>query len=934
MGATLGVSFVIGAKLASSVASAFASVQNKLKATQQAMRVASNNSKTFGGIIDSRKRLDFALDQARRKMAAGTSLTAAEREELRKLNLAYRQAAKSAGVYGESLNSLIYKQQAANAEKARAQRSLNALNTVQRGRNIRSGESQQRKNLISNAMADLAPAYAMIKPLKIGMEFDASMSKVAAISGATGEAFEALRKQARELGASTVWSAKEAAEGMSFLAMAGFRTNEVMAAMPGMLSLASAGGMDLASTADIASNILTGFKFEASQMNSVGNILAKTFTSSNTSIASLGESFKYCAPVAANAGQAFESVAAMIGKLGDAGIQGSMAGTGLNAIIGRMAKPPKEAAAAMAQLGVKVADSAGKMRPMEDVFAEIQRKMGKYSEEQQIALAKALYGAEHFAKGFVLQIASADGSLNSLRDSLKNVDGYADKVAKIQNDNLAGDFRQFNSAMQEVAICITDVVTPPLRQLMSHVTPIVQGFGKWIEANPRLAQGLTLLGGGFMALKTAGLGLALLNSYRRTFVGGLISMQGQAMRPIAAVRNGFSLMRMELTRPVPGATFGGAARQGLASLKTRLESLRSSVRQTAASLASIRPASIAAGIAAGASGAAAATGRAGWNSLRLGIRGVGMAFKTMFGPMSLLMMGMGFAVDYIIERWDKIAPYFQALWDNVKAIFTSVKGWLAPIFEGISSLFDPFMEKIKSFGGFIGGMLEKLGTAWDWLTGNDTEKKKRGQAQALHEQRRQEQEVLIAKMPKALQEQARAEWQAANPAPENSAWAPEKGAMRPPKEAAIAPPKAAAAPTVAQLGEETAQLPNNPPQPRKKDTLKTKEAAVAPPKAAAVPTLYQVQEAKKAMAAEKPARHESGLAVENQGKRKTVSKAAAPPEKEIIQPQVQVAVNVTQNGIPEQSFANGVMTAIKNRQSELEAIISGIVNEQARLAYG
>ena len=319
MAKNIGVTFSIGAALKSSVATAFASVQSKLKATQAAFTAASKQSGKLEGVIAARNRLDSLQAKMRAEGATPKDLA-----NIQKLAEAYAKAARSAGVYGKSLAEIRRLQDEANAAAARSERSLNALNTVQRGRDIRTEQAQYRKNLIGNAMTELAPAYAVIKPLKIGMEFDASMSKVAAISGATGAAFDALRDQARELGASTVWSAKEAAEGMSFLAMAGFKTSEVMAAMPGMLSLASAGGMDLASTADIGSNILSGFGMSADQMNHVGDVLAKTFTSSNTSIASLGESFKYCAPVAAAAGQKFEAVAAMIGKLGDAGIKGSI----------------------------------------------------------------------------------------------------------------------------------------------------------------------------------------------------------------------------------------------------------------------------------------------------------------------------------------------------------------------------------------------------------------------------------------------------------------------------------------------------------------------------------------------------------------------------------------------------------------------------------
>ena len=191
-----------------------------------------------------------------------------------------------------------------------------------------------------------------VAAIKMGSDFEAGMSRVQALSGATGAEFEALRKTALELGRTTVFSASQAAEGMQYLAMAGFKTNEIIAAMPGVLNAAAAGQVDLATAADITSNVLSGFGLKAEEAARVADVLTKAFTSSNTTMESLGETMKYAAPVAAAAGFALEEVAAAAGMLGDAGIQGSQAGTTLRAIMLRLINPPKQAAEALDALGI------------------------------------------------------------------------------------------------------------------------------------------------------------------------------------------------------------------------------------------------------------------------------------------------------------------------------------------------------------------------------------------------------------------------------------------------------------------------------------------------------------------------------------------------------------------------------------------------------
>ena len=200
--------------------------------------------------------------------------------------------------------------------------------------------------------------------VKIGSDFEAQMSRVKAISGATGEEFEKLKKQAIQLGADTAFSASEAAQGMENLAAAGFTTSEIMDAMPGMLNLAAASGEDLASSADIAASTLRGFGLEASDAAHVADVLAENANRTNSSVSETGEAMKYVAPLARAAGISLEETAAAIGIMANAGIQGSQAGTTLRGAISRLSKPTDAMTAAMEELGISFYDSEGKMKSL------------------------------------------------------------------------------------------------------------------------------------------------------------------------------------------------------------------------------------------------------------------------------------------------------------------------------------------------------------------------------------------------------------------------------------------------------------------------------------------------------------------------------------------------------------------------------------------
>ena len=338
---------------------------------------------------------------------------------------------------------------------------------------------------------------------------------------------------AKELGKSTVWSSSEAASGQQFLAMAGFSKDQILKSMPGMLDLASAGGIDLGSAADIGSNILTGMGLDASEMGRVGDVLVNTFTKSNTNLTMLGETMKYSAPVAKSLGVSIEEAAAMAGKLGDAGIQGSMAGTTLRAVMLRLSAPSKQGADALDALRVKTTDVAGNMRKIPDILADLNRALVKMTDSQRSAYTKAIFDTEAMSGAFVLMEQAGSGALQEFANNVKK-SGSASEVARKQNDNLIGDYRALTSAAEGASIAFYENLEPALRKITQLGTEGLSWLGDAIKEYPNLSAAIGYTAGAIGLLATTALPVFTLFKTGSFIVGGLKAAFGAAQVGMAA----------------------------------------------------------------------------------------------------------------------------------------------------------------------------------------------------------------------------------------------------------------------------------------------------------------------------------------------------------------------------------------------------------------
>ena len=335
-----------------------------------------------------------------------------------------------------------------------AQRELRRLRDEADG--TQSSTSKLGENLKSLAKYGAVSMGALaVAAIKVSGDFEESMNAVRAVSGATGKDFDDLRNLAKKMGAETAFSATEAANGMEYLAMAGMNTQQVLATIPNALSLAAAGSIDLAQSADILSNIMSGMGIAAEESARVADVLAQTAAGANTNISALGEAMKYVAPIAKTMGYSLEEASAAIGILGNAGIAGGQAGTSLRAILSRIAAD-KGAKETLADLGVTAVDSSGKMRSLTDILTDLQVKTKDLSSADQIEVFKDIAGAEAMGALAVLVDGVANDSLPQLTAKLMEAEGAAQKMAEIRMEGLNGAIKTAKSAAEGFLIAIGD----------------------------------------------------------------------------------------------------------------------------------------------------------------------------------------------------------------------------------------------------------------------------------------------------------------------------------------------------------------------------------------------------------------------------------------------------------------------------------------------
>lgn len=419
-------------------------------------------------------------------------------------------------------------------------------------KSIGSGMASIGKDLSMKVTAPIVAMGAGI--LKAGIDFEASMSKVQALSGATGAEMAKLEEQAKELGATTAFSASQAADGMAFLAMAGWETSDIIAGMPGLLDLAASGALDLGRAADITSNIMSAFSIEASKAGHVADVLAAAASNANTNVEQMGLAMTYLAPVANTLGWTLEESAAAVMAMSDAGIQGEKAGAAFATSLQRLANPTKAMKNVMEELNITFFDAEGQIKPLPQLIGELEQATQTLTSEQKAAALSTIFGAEAY-KNWAVLLETGSDSLASNTKMLVEADGAAKQMADTMMDNAKGAIVEFKSAIEGISIQLSEHLLPFVTQAVDKLTEMVRGFG---ELSPATQKTILAIGG---VVAAAG-PLLVIGGSIMSGIGGLVTTFGALSTAVGSAGGAIALLSNPIGWVV-GAIAGFTAGVGL-----------------------------------------------------------------------------------------------------------------------------------------------------------------------------------------------------------------------------------------------------------------------------------------------------------------------------------------------------------------------------------
>ncbi|WP_445373564.1 phage tail tape measure protein [Photorhabdus tasmaniensis] len=409
--------------------------------------------------------------------------------------------------------------------------------------------SQHGANAKSAGIKVLTTSKNFLMP---GYDLNAQMSKIQAQTNIEKNSpeYAMLLNQSRELSKRTGISASQIAQGQSLYASAGYSPEQIKNMMPGSVLMSQASGTDFAAVVDIGTHVLEGFKLQSEEMSHVSDVLTATFTGSKTTLAALGDTMKFVAPAAVALGVDIETVAAATRKLSDANIKGSEAGEALSRVLGRLAEPPKVAAAALKQLDIKTRDAKGNLRQLPDILAELDSKTRSMNSEQRTSYFTAIGGENASPALDVLVNQAGQGGLQAFIAELKSAQGESQKVASVMTNNLTGDIQKLNAAWSDLGVQMFSGVEGPLRGVTQQVTNVVNKVGEWMKANPRLAAMLATI---------------------TMVVGGMLTVFGALAQAIASILLPLAVAKYSLT------LFGGTGVRALGFVGNALKMLGSTM---------------------------------------------------------------------------------------------------------------------------------------------------------------------------------------------------------------------------------------------------------------------------------------------------------------------------------------------------------------------
>ena len=370
--------------------------------------------------------------------------------------------------------------------------------------------------------------------VKTASDFDSAMSKVAAVSGATGDDLDALRDKAREMGSKTKFSASEAAEAMNYMAMAGWKTSDMLGGIEGIMNLAAASGEDLATTSDIVTDALTAFGLTADDSAHFADILAAASSNANTNVSMMGETFKYAAPVAGALGFSVEDTAQAIGLMANAGIKSTQAGTSLRSIMTALSGEVKFCGEQIGEVEVATTNADGSMRDLNDILADCRVAFSGLSESEQASAAQALVG-KNAMSGFLALMNAAPSDIEKLEGAIETCDGTSLRMAETMQDNLGGQLTILKSQLEELAIAFGEILMPTIRAIVTKIQAFVDKLNSMDEATKETIVKIALVAAAIGPLLVA-VGKSMVG------IGKLMQLIADAPKIIAGMKSALSAL--------------------------------------------------------------------------------------------------------------------------------------------------------------------------------------------------------------------------------------------------------------------------------------------------------------------------------------------------------------------------------------------------------
>lgn len=598
-----------------------------------------------------------------------------------------QRASMSASAYRTALSGI-------QREAASASKSIANIQAVQSAQQRFSSAYAGMGNAVAGAGMVAAP---LIGAVSTAMDFETAMSKVKAITGSNAEEMNKLNAQARELGRTTMFSASQAAEAMTYLGMAGWGTEQIMAGMPGLLDLAAASGSDLATVADIVSDDLTAFGMKAEQAGHMADVMAAASTNANTNVEMMGMTFKYAGAVAGALGYSLEDVSLATGLMANAGIKGEQAGTSLRAIMTRLISPPSDAAKSLDKLGISAKNADGTVKPFRQTMQELREKFAGLSDAEKAELASSIAGQEAMS-GFLSVVNASNEDFAKLSNAVDNADGAAAKMAATMQDNAKGALTQMKSAVEGFAISIGNAFLPAVTAGAKGLADGASKATAWATEHTQVIQ---VLGGvaaglasGAVVMKTfiaASAGISLINAKLVTYGINVMGAKTRTIQFIATMRN---------------LTWSGVIGQAGAGIKNLGTVIADTSKSSLVWLRSLSAGSII-------------------SSATTALRGLGSAIMVIsraslaaaLSPMGIAIMALAAAAYYCYTNWETVGPMFTGLWTTIQTALSSAWAMIQPALEGLYAAFDSISLAVSNNSGAFGMLFGTIVTVAQYVGG-------------------------------------------------------------------------------------------------------------------------------------------------------------------------------------------------------------------------